>query len=359
MAESGTQPAVRFCHQCGRRIDPQRDQCWYCGASKHRKIRPLKTCSYCGSQVPPEAVKCRHCGEFLDGRDRSKPAAAEQPQQVVYVVDRALLQAQADRRLLPGQPVPPEVARRLSGPTVQAIEHNRPDLIDDPHVRALPAPAPAPEVGGESIVDVPAREIPEGSEMAGGRKLLPGASRDLVRSGGGGAGGSANLPSRREDTPQGVGGGVGGMVGGALAALGRFLIRTAPGKTRPKPEEIEVRREDRYRICEQCQTEMLADDNFCFHCGMQYHAAVSLKEPEKLVMYRSNTPIYIVIVLLVGLLWLMGTGIGASLPGWSRPVVAAASLGMCAAAFMRRRTFTSQLVCIVLVVATLGVWILV
>jgi hypothetical protein len=349
MPETGTQRAVRFCYQCGRRVDSKRETCWYCGGDVHRTIKPSKPCPYCGTQIPGDAVKCRQCGEFLDGR--KPPAAAAAPQQIVYVVDRALLQGGADRKLLPGQPVPPEIARRLSGPTVQAIEHNRPDLIDDPHVRALPAP----HGGGDLIVDVDSQPIGGDAAQKDARRLLPGATRDLARTGGGS--GSTNLPARREDTPQAVGGFVAGLLGGALTGLARFLVRTAPGRSKPQPDEVEVRTEERIRICEQCQTEILTTDSFCYHCGMQFHEGVSLAG-KKLAIYPSNAGLFFTIALLAGALVWAGMVPPAFGGSWLRPLLGGLGVVLCGVAFMRRRTMVSQFVSLALTVVVLGVWLL-
>src|SRR5438132_14433767 len=93
---------IKFCYRCGRRIDPQRSNCWYCGAAKEREIRPPRPCPFCGEYIAYSAIKCRFCGEFLDGRQKA-PAAAAAPQQIVFVVDKDVLRAARARALIPGR----------------------------------------------------------------------------------------------------------------------------------------------------------------------------------------------------------------------------------------------------------------
>jgi predicted amidophosphoribosyltransferase len=83
---------VRYCYECGHKIDPSRDGCWYCGTALRRSIRPPRACQFCGSEIPYGAVKCKHCGEWVDGR----PSERHVPQQVVFVVDRELLGSMRD-----------------------------------------------------------------------------------------------------------------------------------------------------------------------------------------------------------------------------------------------------------------------
>jgi hypothetical protein len=248
--------------------------------------------------IPSEAVKCRHCGEFVDGRPAVTQAAAP-PQQIVFIVDRALLgDARGGAyRLLPGRPVPADIARQLSAPTVRAIETNQPRLLDDPRVRALPAPGgdyADDDYAGGGVIDVQAEATPASGPRApsgaglgageGGRMLLPGASREVVPASRSGA-----LPARPGDL---AGAPVGRGSGGLLATFGRFLMRTAPGarsRAQAADDAIDVKPEERYRACVKCGTEILSSDNFCYHCGSQYHEAkVDLGSPLKAKRRRGN-----------------------------------------------------------------------
>jgi hypothetical protein len=341
MSEPASQPTTHYCFHCGHKVDPTRESCWYCGARLRRLIRPPKKCPFCGSMIPSEAVKCRHCGEFVDGRPVASQAAPLQ--QIVFVIDRALLgDARGGAyRLLPGRPVPADIARQLSAPTVRAIETNQPRLLDDPRVRALPAPGgdDADAYAGGGVIDVQAE-----------------ASREVVRAGGSG-GRDGSLPTRRENLAGAPRGGFGGM----LATIGRFLMRTAPGaRPRPRPvdDAIDVKPEERYRACVKCGTEILAADNFCYHCGAQYHKAkVDLGGPLEAKRRGGSN------VALHGLAAMACLALGAVHAGWIdlpvKGVIGVVAVGVLAGviAFFRRRAFFNQLVSVALGlgVAALGI----
>jgi hypothetical protein len=299
MSETATPPAGNYCYQCGRRVNKQVDHCWYCGAATHRWVRPPKRCPFCGEVVRGEAIKCRHCGEFMDGR----PSPVTGPSQVVYIVDKDLLRAARDYRLLAGQPVPPEVARALDAQTVRAIENNQPRLITTPGVHALPTPSAGD--GEHDIVDVepiapqgPSRQIAphEHPRQIEGR-------RELVVSRGEAREEASNLPARRGDAPPlpaVINTGL--ALGRALGRAGGWLIRKAVG---PEGDEntIDVEAKDQYRICDSCQTEILASDNYCFHCGMQHNKTVYDERREAKARRRgikTILPFMAIAALLIG-----------------------------------------------------------
>ena len=136
MSEIG--PETFYCFSCGKRVkrESPTEQCWYCGAPTRRAIRPPRHCAFCDQPISHKAVKCRHCGEFLDGR----PGAGGAPTQITFVIDKAIFQGDAPVTLAPGQPLPEHVAAHLTDRTREAIRDAAPALIDQPGVRALPAP---------------------------------------------------------------------------------------------------------------------------------------------------------------------------------------------------------------------------
>jgi hypothetical protein len=72
---------VKYCYRCGRRISKEQPDCWYCGTSVHRTIRPERRCPFCDEVVREKAIKCANCGEFLESplEVEREPAAAEGP----------------------------------------------------------------------------------------------------------------------------------------------------------------------------------------------------------------------------------------------------------------------------------------
>lgn len=228
-------PVASFCFQCGKRVDKNRDKCWYCGATTRRWIRTAKRCPFCGEQIRSEAIKCRHCGEFLDGRPAGQPQGP-----MIFIVDKDFLRSGRDVSLMAGQPVPPEIARVLDRKTVEAIETNQPAKIQSPAVHALPAP-----VGSEAgdVIDV--EPLPARYEEDSG------------------AGGTGNLPARAGEAQA--------PAKGLAKAGGMLAHRAAQRKSAARDEAINVEAHDQYRICAQCQTEIFTSDNYCYHCGWQYH----------------------------------------------------------------------------------------
>lgn len=322
---------VKFCYRCGRRLEKERESCWYCGAPTEREIRPPRRCPFCSQSIPHDAVKCRHCGEWLDGRKQAPQA----PSQIVYVIDKALLQAAQDCRLLAGRPVPPEIAGRLLPGTVQAIEHNQPQLIAQSGVRALPAPEP---------IDVALEPTP--SQASGGGALV--------------RGGATDLPARREDTPQSVALRIGGALGRALMALGRWLIKTAPGaRPRPADSAIDAQVQDHYRTCENCGTEILASDSYCYHCGMQYHWTVADEKRARKRAYPSTLGLYVVVVLMLGMIAYMQIKVPVeNRPPLVKEILSGLSLLFCAIGFFVRRRSVSQVIGIILALATVAVYLI-
>ncbi len=362
-----TQMRAKFCFQCGRRVDHTRDNCWYCNAPIHRKLRPDRKCPFCGGTVPTSAIKCIHCKEWLDGRPREEVAPVSQ---VVYMVDPTMLQGGHEQRLLGGQPVPPQIAHQLSRDTVRAIEENDPRMIDQPGIKMLEAPPDAvDEVLDAEIVDasefqpvglLPSPEgDPEGEPEAGGGES---DSRDLAYREGGlartGEGTRANLPALRGETPQAVAVKVGLTMGKAIGSAARWLVRNAPGRKGPGAEEpIETQMDERYRVCESCSTEILTVDNYCYACGMQYHMTQGDEKKRKKVAHPSNFGNYfVVIVLLAALVGLHFVEV--DLPGYVPHVIGAVAAFLSLMAFFQHRSSFSKVFSLGLLVATAVIYFL-
>jgi predicted nucleic acid-binding Zn ribbon protein len=347
---------VKFCYQCGRRIDASKGQCWYCGSRVRRSIRPLRHCHYCGSEVPGAAVKCSHCGEFLDGREK-KPD--KPPDQMIYVVDKSLLQSGQDRKLLPGRAVPPDVARSLEHRTVMAIEANQPHLIEQPGISFV---QPSGQFQGDpDILDVEA----EAHTLSGSSRMLPSPEDSTQKQAVGGRGelvplkgrsqSSSNLPMRRDETPQAVGMRLGLKLGHALASFSKWLLKSMSQDRPVENEVIDAALEDRYRVCESCTEEILTADNFCFHCGTQYHAGPAEGAKRRATTnYPSNAPLFFLLALVSGthLFVAMEERIPVE-PAY----LAGASVVLGVWAFLRRRTSLSQLFSILFVVLNIVIFL--
>jgi len=249
MNEPTSEKPIRYCYECGNRIRMNLEHCWYCGVPVHRQIRPPRRCPFCAEPIRPESVKCPHCGEFVDGRARVET----RPVQQMIVIDKDVLHAMRDLQLPPGSPVPDFARKVLDVQTVRAIEENKPDEIQAPGVKVLPAPSGAPmmieyrpgeiETGGKEIVLRPAAQPPARAEAAGPSEVM-------------------QLPPSHP-----------------LAALGRptgLARRTAAptaAPTKPSQESdavVDAELSDVYRICDACKAEILATDNYCYYCGRKY-----------------------------------------------------------------------------------------
>lgn len=341
-------PSVQFCYRCGKRVDPSKLGCWYCGARTQRELRVPRKCPFCSEVIAFEAIKCRHCGEFLDGREQAAPP--QQQPQMVYIVDAAMLRGMQgggggagpgralgggpvydasgaplrEQRLLPGQPVPPDVARNLDPETIHAIEHNRPDLLRHPGVRALPMPGAGP------VMDV----VPMRPQLAGGddneSTALP-------------ARGSAPSAARR---------GIGRRLWG-------LFIRLLSGTRGPTTQDEDaILAADPYRRCESCGTEILTSDNYCYHCGMQYHVTTSDVKRATRVEYPSNSGRYWLILLLTAAMaWQIRRPFPQIARWYTDYVIVIVILLLCLGAFFRRRTTPAQLASILLAAIALSVFI--
>jgi hypothetical protein len=108
-----------------------------------------------------------------------------------------------------------------------------------------------------------------------------------------GSAGGANLPALRGETaPAPVAASGALAVGKALVKAGGWLARKAlTGPAKPKGDgTVEAEARDLYRICPRCQTEILTQDNYCYHCGMQYHEFRADQFTPERVLRRRRLP---------------------------------------------------------------------
>lgn len=335
------EPAVNYCFCCGRRVNPQVDRCWFCSSPTRRQLRPPRTCPFCHERVRPRAVKCPHCNEFLDGRDRpsggggttiivqgmpgapTAPSRGALPSASLPARGAVALPAPAPvagRPLLDGPSNPVASGRLLSGPTAES----------DPAVEIVDDDEPLPNVGesrygkpgglgaDESVLDVQASSVP--ALRSSSPSNLPAARGGEAPAGSGGAG----LPAVRSDMPPTLPERIAESALPVVAALGRRLLaaafppKHAAGSDATTVEAIDP--ESRFRICENCASEILSDDNFCFHCGTQHRRSPFPTAP----VARPKSNFWIHALVLVGLAMLALGGVildlGGADPALSGPV---------------------------------------
>ncbi|MFW5870438.1 MAG: hypothetical protein ACOCVL_02110 [Candidatus Sumerlaeota bacterium] len=254
-------PEVRYCYRCGKRLGSQHEKCWYCGATALRQIRPPRQCPFCMQELPHNAVKCHHCGEFVDGRATS--GAAGSGQTVNFVIDKAVFSGDQALALEAGQDPPGAVSAHLSEQSREAIRKGDPKLLDQDGIQALPAPEASLETKGET-------------EQA----------HAVTRAG--------SAPSRQN----------------AAAQRQDVIEAEVVGEAAPPDDGEEDQSvgdaptsEDRYRICSVCGTEILSEDNYCFHCGTLQKNIKTTKQSRKQLnkltkaSTNSNKAYYAMIVL--------------------------------------------------------------
>lgn len=235
MNELSSGKPIRYCYQCGTRLGPHVENCWYCGVAVQRSIRPPRRCPFCAEPIRPETIKCPHCGEFVDGRQH----VDTRPVRQIIVIDKNLLQTMSDMRLFPGSPVPDTARHVLEDHTIRAIEENAPDAIRQPGVHVLPAP---PETSSPMLIEYKPGEGVSSEIVPYSTPLAPVKSAPLVPAG------PAQPLAPYHATP-----------------LARPTAPSAKGEAVMDAEASDV-----YRICDSCKTEILAGDNFCYYCGHKY-----------------------------------------------------------------------------------------
>ena len=324
-----------YCFRCGKHVRKDGGRCWYCYAPVRRVIRPPRKCPYCDEEIGSKAVKCPHCGEFLDGpssRDvaLAQAAARLHSPQITYVIDKAVIQGDQPLMLQGGRPIPPEVSGLLTERTVRAIQMNNPALIDQDGIKALPAPDGEP-VGDPQTATVSSRAI---------ERHTVESERNLSRDASGESRGGSFL-ERLADF-----------------ALGRIeepakepiTLQATSVQTEETPEE------KKYANCNLCHTEVLASDNYCFHCGTKLRdeeerrAQVTVLRP-----MPSNAGLFLLaIVLMTASVAILFVPAGAQGAGIERILLPAAALMLLIVlpfliyAFFRRRTSLNQLTTLIL-----------
>ena len=348
---------VLYCYQCGKHVKRDGEKCWYCSAPTRRTIRPPRHCPFCDEVIGFKAIKCPHCGEFLD--ENKRPVVQQPPNQIIYVIDKAVIQGEQPLTLSGGSPVPPNVARRLSHQTLKAIRTNDPRLIDQTGVRALPAPeyaisaadddriidiTPSQGTGSRAVSEqrqlVKAKTKPSSIEEKQNKLIRRGETNDVV-------------PVEEQTLAGAITRVIFKTTGTAIAKMGQFaydaLTEKPPKKETAKPPT----EEDRYRICKLCATETLATDNYCFHCGvLMTERAAS----QKVEFYEPGGPssagLFFVSFLLIAAfvtLSLMPV-LKAFQEGpvaYLAPGMAGLALTLIIIAFFRRRTSGNQIITIV------------
>ncbi len=310
---TSTGPEVRYCFRCGKRLGAQHDKCWYCGATTLRQIRPPRECPFCRYEIPHNALKCSHCGEFVDGRVQAGTGSGGQT--VNFVIDKAVFNGEKPMTLKGGMRPEENISSFLSDQTREAIRTGQPELIDQDGIQALPGPESASNGEGTFAVE---------------------------RSG--------QFPAVREHIPSRYDG----------REVSSEIVDVEPDDVELVDGEIlgeDDTDDSKYATCGICGTEIMADDNYCFHCGsLRKDPGKTKKSRRKLKRVAkksniSNSAYYFLIAAF---------GIGIAVLGIFRPVAftywaweirsgffiaifTPVSLLLIVAAYFRKRNFSSLL----------------
>jgi hypothetical protein len=355
---------VLYCYRCGKHVKRDGGKCWYCSAPTRRVIRPPRKCPFCDEEIGAKAIKCPHCGEFLDGRERTGAQTERTgPAQVVYVIDKAIIQGEKPLLLQGGGQVPPQVARMLSDQTVEAIRSNNPALIDQPGVKALPAPANSPiDIDAEEVSALPGARRAESMGEPGTASHAPPSEASHRKEPDSGRQADRDLPVRRQETlapaplpeaasaTQQITRALVRGAGYALAKAGHWAYEALQSRAGEAEVISDAEESDPYLICTFCHTEVLKADNYCFHCGVLLRGGaarpdIKIEEPRK-----PTGAILIIAAFLTGAFVYLRKFAGP-LPGFEfgAPLTAGLALLLLVAAFFRRRTSANQISVIVLV----------
>jgi predicted nucleic acid-binding Zn ribbon protein len=340
------QPEVNYCFRCGRRLGRglvrASGKCLYCAAPTIRAIRPARRCPFCDQPISHRAIKCHHCGELLD-ENAKKRKAAEQPASTTFVIDKAVIHADPRAALPPGGD-PARALEDRSGGGARALPPGReaaprrpaelaPSESPEPRRRQLPPAGESRElVSASSGESHESRDV----ETIAAEPDDERESRELER-----AGARGELAVRDAAAPSDFLPALWKAAKGGLGALGRAA-------TQPKSESDvldieEVDAEARYRICGVCQTEILAEDNYCFHCGQRY-GKVAAGAP--FATARSNVPLHLLALAGAGGHWavavLLSPDASTDAFRWARPLLASIALALPVFALYRKPALPSR-----------------
>jgi len=325
---------ILYCYRCGKHVKRGgAGKCWYCAAPIQRLIRPERHCRFCDEIINPKAIKCPHCGEFLDDRAPTRPEPAEEKTpNVTYVIDKAVIQA---GQALPGGQTPSLSAR--SAPMLPdgtaAPQPDSPAALPAAAQGALPAPdargdiVPAQDVTDAQIVSIESPGAAPPAPLEPKHPVLDRVVYPLLR-------GTGRLALR-----------------GMRAAVGAWVSRGGPddAEFRDAPGE-----EDRYSVCGICNSEVLAIDSFCFHCGTVLREDAEQRTRKIKHIGPGNAARFALSLVCIAAMVYVGTKDQAPLMDIVAGVLAAVSLLLLIDAFMRRRTSGNQMATLILLVLWAG-----
>jgi hypothetical protein len=351
---------AKFCWRCGNRVKAEQDRCWYCNAVVNRTIRPPRNCPVCGEVVAQEARKCPHCHEWLDGVERAAPREAVAPQQITFIIDKAVIQGDKPIQLLGGRPVPESLARLLSRDTIKAIENARPELLDQQGVKALPMSAVPPPQETDYTEEAPARESePSKTPALPAPSRKTGKSSGLIRSE---SAPPASLDQPAKHHPP-------AKLMGALEKAGDLIFgaleKSAVPEEKPKAAEAPTtpNTETRYGRCVSCGVEVLADDYFCHRCGTPLrHKPKAAHKKRRVDIGPPSLGLYLFSALVTAAMFLMALygpdhlpDLGIEFPRLLTWTLGGVSFLLVLSGILRRRTLMNLVVGLVMLAIWAGI----
>lgn len=255
-------PHVRYCYRCGRRVSPDQPDCWYCGTSVRRTIRPERRCPYCDEVVRERAKKCASCGEFLDdavgvekeGRPRERSVQRQRPPASTPQrrEDRTIGTIEGGRTVDPGRAIEQKTRLKLEAPTRfrQEAKDRDPDSAATAESPTIPESILKGRANSRDLVPISRGDRDVATVEVEIERPAPPARRDADR--------GIAIPVEVRDEE-------------GLRRRGFFdRLRRMFAAPPPPPPRMEVHENSPYRVCGVCRTEIFANDNYCFHCGQKY-----------------------------------------------------------------------------------------